>query len=77
MKPTAMHIDNDSGSGIDEKKVEAGETATAAYRHGDMPADPDEGLSEAEKAAIVSLVPVDRKSVSLLIRFCFERTKNS
>lgn len=61
MKPTTMHIDNDSGSGIDEKKVEAGELTAATYRHGDMPADPDEGLSEAEKAAIVSLVPVDRK----------------
>ena len=55
MQSTTLKGDNDSGSGIDEKRIEAGEVAAATFRHGDMPADPDEGLSDAEKAAIVSL----------------------
>ncbi|MCJ1354043.1 MAG: hypothetical protein MMC33_004030 [Icmadophila ericetorum] len=52
MQSTTLKGDNDSGSGIDEKRIEAGEAAAATFRHGDMPADPDEGLSDAEKAAI-------------------------
>ena len=54
MKHSVEHVDSDSGHtpSDDEKKMDVIEEA--AYKHGDLPPDPDAGLSEAEKARIVS-----------------------
>ena len=54
MKPLVQHTDSDSGLTPfdDEKKI--GVVEEPEYRHGDLPPDPDAGLSEAEKARIVS-----------------------
>ena len=55
MKHSAVHVDDDSGHSPsdDEKKigVEAGAFENAG--HHELPPDPDEGLSDAEKARIV------------------------
>ena len=50
MKSSAEHHDSDSTHTppYDEKNVAVAE----GYKHGDLPPDPDEGLSDTEKAAI-------------------------
>ncbi len=49
------HHDSDSAPSDDEKKVTGvGQGQFETLGHGELPPDPDAGLSEAEKAAIVS-----------------------
>ena len=49
------HHDSDSVPSDDEKKVTGvGQGQFETLGHGELPPDPDAGLSEAEKAAIVS-----------------------
>ena len=52
MKSSVEHIDSGSGHtpSDDEKKIGVIET----YKHGDLPPDPDAGLTDAERAQIVS-----------------------
>ena len=54
MQPFVEHVDSDSGHtpSDDEKKI--GIVDETGYRHGDLPPDPDAGLTEAERARNVS-----------------------
>lgn len=50
--------DSDSAPSDDEKKVTGvGKGQFETLGHGELPPDPDAGLSEAEKAAIVNTIP--------------------
>lgn len=50
------HHDSDSTPSDDEKKITGvGEGDFETLGHGELPPDPDAGLSAAEKAAIVSI----------------------
>ena len=61
MKNAVDHVDSDSGHTPPEFDKEVGVLAPLA--HGHLPPDPDEGLSDEEKARIVPLL-------SLLLVFC-------
>ena len=51
------HHDSDSTPSDDEKKIAGvGQGQFETLGHGELPPDPDAGLSEAEKAAIVSTI---------------------
>ena len=57
MKPSTERVlDSDSGRtpSDEEKRVAVDPIASEKYRHGDLPDDPDVGVSDEERARIVS-----------------------
>ena len=67
MKPALEPVvDSDSGRtpSDEEKRVALDPLATAKYRHGDLPDDPDPGASEEERARIVSFQYLGRREAN-------------
>ena len=59
------HHDSDSVPSDDEKKITGvGQGQFETLGHGELPPDPDAGLSEAEKAAIVSSITLTTGNTS-------------
>lgn len=68
----ANHVDDYSRSD-NEKQTVLGTEKSSHVANGTLPPDPDEGLSEAERAALVSL---DSCSSSIHVVLRLDRTRN-